>query len=258
MGLQSRIFRGDPIFEQCLVRHDAHITPGAIGRHVSKIHTALFRLDNLNVSKDERNQRWYGPATAKAVLAYKGKRQIINRSYERDVDPIVGKMTIASLDREMFQWENNPENIRERPEIRKVYDTLPEVLRLVRSARMRLFAVRASYAATSLPAFFQSERRVVEWNWKVQRAPGPVTHIDRILGVYDRMNETVFMASRPLNRFQLFLPSSGVPGSQATRLTPRWEVITSGWTKSILYQTNTSKPSTLLPSSLTKYSPPAS
>ena len=60
MGLKSRIFKGDPVFEACLVRDDAHITPGAVGKHVSKIHTALFRLDHLDVSDDERKQRRYG------------------------------------------------------------------------------------------------------------------------------------------------------------------------------------------------------
>jgi hypothetical protein len=146
MGLKSRIFKGDPVFEACLVRDDAHITPGAVGKHVGKIQTALFRLDNLDVSDDERKHRRYGHSTVKAVLAYKDnkKRKIINTSYESHVDPIVGKRTIAWLDREMFDWENNPEDVR--------------------------------------------------------------------LGVYDRMNETLFMASRPGNRFQLFLPSSGYPG----------------------------------------------
>ena len=111
MGLKSRIFKGDPVFEACLVRDNAHITPGAVGKHVGKIHTALFRLDNLDVSNDERKHRRYGHSTVKAVLAYKDnkKRKIINHSYESHVDPIVGKMTIAWLDREMFEWENNPE-----------------------------------------------------------------------------------------------------------------------------------------------------
>jgi hypothetical protein len=212
MNLKSRIFKGDPVFEACLVRDSAHIVPGAVGKHVSKIHTALFLLGNLDIDDRERKGRVYGSSTVKAVLAYKEKRKIINRSYEDHVDPIVGKMTIAWLDKEMFSWENNPEDIRKRPEIRKVYETLPEALNLVRSARVRLFAIRGSYGSTSSLPFFQSERKVVEWNWKAQRAPNPVAHLDRILGVYDRMNETLFMASRPGNTFQLFLPSKGVPG----------------------------------------------
>ena len=103
-----------------------------------------MRPDNLDVEDKEREYRRYGPFTAKAVLKYKDKRKIINRSYENHGDPIVGKMTIASLDQEMFQWENNPEDVRKRPEIRKAYATLPEALNLVRSARVRLFALRGS------------------------------------------------------------------------------------------------------------------
>ena len=37
MSLKSRIFKGDPVFEACLVRDNAHITPGAVGKHVGKI-----------------------------------------------------------------------------------------------------------------------------------------------------------------------------------------------------------------------------
>jgi hypothetical protein len=35
------------------------------------------------------------------------------------VDPVVGKMTIASLGQEMSGWENNPEDVRNGPEIQK-------------------------------------------------------------------------------------------------------------------------------------------
>jgi hypothetical protein len=40
------------------------------------------------------------------VLAYKKKRNIINRSYQTQADNIVGKMTIAALDKEVFAKEN--------------------------------------------------------------------------------------------------------------------------------------------------------
>ena len=49
----------------------------------------------------------YGRSTAAAVLAFKKKRSIINWSYETQVDNIVGKMTMAALDKEMLQWEKN-------------------------------------------------------------------------------------------------------------------------------------------------------
>jgi hypothetical protein len=47
----------------------------------------------------------YGPATANAVLRYKRKRDIVNRSYQTSADNVVGKMTIASLDREIKALE---------------------------------------------------------------------------------------------------------------------------------------------------------
>jgi hypothetical protein len=41
-------------------------------------------------------------------LAFKTKRQIINYRYERQVDDIVGKMTIAALDKEMLRKQLDP------------------------------------------------------------------------------------------------------------------------------------------------------
>jgi lysozyme family protein len=50
----------------------------------------------------------YGAATAAAVLAYKKKRNIINHSYQAQADNIVGKMTVAALDKEMVEREQAP------------------------------------------------------------------------------------------------------------------------------------------------------
>jgi peptidoglycan hydrolase-like protein with peptidoglycan-binding domain len=102
MSLQSKLFRGDPKLESVAVSDPAHIVPGAMGPHVRKIQQALNLLNGAGITVDGR----YGPATAAAVLAYKRKRNIINRSYQTQADDIVGKMTIASLDREMFEKEN--------------------------------------------------------------------------------------------------------------------------------------------------------
>lgn len=107
MALTSKLFKGDPAFESCLVRDSAHVVPGAQGPHVNKIHTALLALDSYSVSADELAAGRYGPSTAAGVLAYKRKRNIVNRSYQTTADNIVGKMTIASMDREMFRHELN-------------------------------------------------------------------------------------------------------------------------------------------------------
>jgi hypothetical protein len=105
MGLQSQLFRGDPRLEAAAVSDPAHITRGASGPHVHKIQTALMRVDNASISPIEVQGSTYGASTAAAVLAYKRKRGIINRSYETQADDIVGKMTMASLDSELLRRE---------------------------------------------------------------------------------------------------------------------------------------------------------
>jgi peptidoglycan hydrolase-like protein with peptidoglycan-binding domain len=92
MALLSTLFRGDALLEAALVSDPAHITPGARGPHVTKIQQALNTLDDADIIEDAV----YGRATADAVLAYKRKRNIINRRYQTQADNIVGKMTIPS------------------------------------------------------------------------------------------------------------------------------------------------------------------
>ncbi len=104
MTLQSLLFRGDPKLEAAAVSDPAHIVPGAAGAHVRKIQLSLTWLDGAGISPDGV----YGPATAAAVLAYKQKRKIINRSYQTKPDNIVGKMTMAALDQEMLEEELKP------------------------------------------------------------------------------------------------------------------------------------------------------
>ena len=78
MSLQSQLFRGDAKLEAAAVSDPAHILQGANGDHVHKIQLALIQLDGAAIDPDGE----YGPATAAAVLAYKRKRNIINRSYQ--------------------------------------------------------------------------------------------------------------------------------------------------------------------------------
>lgn len=108
MPLHSRVFRGDPKLEACLIQDSAHVTQGATGEHVAKIQFALATIDNLGIAPRELSTGTYGASTADAVLAYKTKRKIINRSYQTRPDNIVGKMTIASLDKEMLVHEHQP------------------------------------------------------------------------------------------------------------------------------------------------------
>ena len=115
MALISKLFKGDRIFERCLVDDAAHITPGSKGFHVAKIQDSLMKLEGVFPAKAERDRAFYGPTTAKAVLSYKTKRRIINTTYQHAPDNIVGKMTIKAMDAEMAVYESrqrlvNPES----------------------------------------------------------------------------------------------------------------------------------------------------
>jgi hypothetical protein len=107
MALQSKFFRGDPKLEAAAVSDPAHIAPGATGEHVRKIQLALIQLDGAVIDSDGK----YGPATAAAVLAYKQKRNIINRTYQSQADNIVGKMTMTALDNEMSANEGSADGV---------------------------------------------------------------------------------------------------------------------------------------------------
>jgi hypothetical protein len=103
--LQSKFFAGDQKLEACAVSNAAHIVPGAKGEHVGKIQAALVIIDGAVITAGEIQQEFYGPTTARAVLGYKQKRGIINRTYQTQPDNIVGIMTIKSLDDELKAME---------------------------------------------------------------------------------------------------------------------------------------------------------
>lgn len=103
MALRSQFFHGDPRLEAAAVSDSAHIVSGATGNHVRKIQQALIELDGAKIAIDGK----FGPATASAVLAFKRKRGIINRTYQTSPDDIVGKITIAALDAEMLAKERD-------------------------------------------------------------------------------------------------------------------------------------------------------
>ncbi len=108
MALQSRLFRGDAALEACLVNDRAHLVEGMRGAHVPKVQRALGVLDGAHIDVAEVSGQIYGRTTAAAILDYKRKRKIVNFSYQTQADNIVGKMTIATLDREMAASENRP------------------------------------------------------------------------------------------------------------------------------------------------------
>jgi peptidoglycan hydrolase-like protein with peptidoglycan-binding domain len=103
MPLRSQLFAGNRKLEACSKNHPDHILFGARGDHVERIQRALIRLDNALINADEMKRSFYGESTAAAVLAYKQKRDIVNRSYQSTADNIVGIMTIKHMDEELLK-----------------------------------------------------------------------------------------------------------------------------------------------------------
>jgi len=108
MPLLSKLFRGDRALEVCQVNDSAHLVVGTRGPHVKKVQKALTLLDGALIDKKETIDGLYGRSTAAAVLNYKQKRSIINRTYQSTADNIVGKMTISMLDQEVSKAESRP------------------------------------------------------------------------------------------------------------------------------------------------------
>lgn len=108
MALTSQLFVADLKLEAAANSDAAHITPGDRGDHVVKIQQALNQLEGVGLDADGV----YGRATAAAVLAFKRRRGIVNRSYQSSADDIVGKMTMIALDSEMTARESRPSAFR--------------------------------------------------------------------------------------------------------------------------------------------------
>jgi len=108
MPLTSRMLKGDRAFESALVNDRAHITPGSRGNQVWKIQAALMIVmdppPKIGGNELATKAKFCGPTTTAAVLEFKRTRDIINRSYENDY-PIVGKMTVGQLDKELRNKE---------------------------------------------------------------------------------------------------------------------------------------------------------
>lgn len=105
--LKSKLFRGDARLAGALVDHARHVTKGDSGPHVRKIQSAILMLEGGAIDGKEIEAQRYGPTTARAVLAYKNRRGIINRSYQSAADDIVGIMTMRTLDLEMAWIESH-------------------------------------------------------------------------------------------------------------------------------------------------------
>jgi hypothetical protein len=106
-NLVSDLFRGEPRLEKCLLEDKAHVLKGDRGQYVALIQYAVLVLEpGTSIDGQELVREVYGADTAKAVLAYKTRRKIINPAYQTTADAIVGKMTIQRLDAEMLAFES--------------------------------------------------------------------------------------------------------------------------------------------------------
>ncbi len=117
--LKSNLFAGDARLELCAASNPGHVAPGAGGPHVRKVQAAVMVLDGAAIAQGELDSARYGPSTARAVLAYKTKRHIVNRAYETQADDIVGIMTIKALDAELLthQVDEKPTVTRRCPRV---------------------------------------------------------------------------------------------------------------------------------------------
>ena len=105
--LRSKLFSGNRELKEASENHARHIVRNhkQTGDFVSKIQEALIILDNAILTGSEIPDQRYGNSTADAVLAYKTSRGVINHTYQKTADDIVGIMTMARLDKDMLEIE---------------------------------------------------------------------------------------------------------------------------------------------------------
>lgn len=102
--LTSDLLKDNAQLQDCSIKNSAHISQkdNKIGAHVTKIQTALIRIDpTLKIAQSEIDSATYGDTTAKAVQKFKSDRSIINFTYQNSADDVVGIMTIRRLDTEL-------------------------------------------------------------------------------------------------------------------------------------------------------------
>jgi hypothetical protein len=181
-GLRSKLFQNDPALEACLVNDAAHITQGAVGDHVGKTQQALFTLDGLSIDAGELSAQSYGPSTAAAVLSFKRDRSIINRSYQTQADNIVGKMTIARMDDELFGLPPTMSDLAERDKVVSLTWAQAAAANLV-----ILQAFLKKGPAAPVPQSLRRTFRALETHYHFSTAVIPrADYIDTVLRLYQR------------------------------------------------------------------------
>ena len=148
-ALEHPLFKDDGRLQNCLRFDKDHVQFGDIGDFVFKIQLALITIDHLSIDPEELKKKAFLTTTRNAVKKYKEKRKVINFSYERAVDAIVGKMTIEQLDNDLLGRARTttdpltdpgePARIqavldRERPGMQRIIDRSISLLRELRDA----------------------------------------------------------------------------------------------------------------------------
>lgn len=107
MPLVSAHFSGNDRLEKCLLSDPHHVLEGNRGEYVGLIQAALMKLGIATIAASEIATEYYGPSTSSAVLKFKGPpRNILNKQLgQTRPDPIVGKLTLKQLDKEMAEFE---------------------------------------------------------------------------------------------------------------------------------------------------------
>lgn len=103
--LSSSLFRADARLQSAAASPSFHVTRGDAGPHVSRLQLALLLLGYNSIDGNEWRCGAYGDSTAATVLAFKRARDIVNRSYQKQADDIVGVMTLERLDSELCGLE---------------------------------------------------------------------------------------------------------------------------------------------------------
>ena len=107
-SLKSNLFSKpeDPALERCLISDAAHIGPGVndTTQQVTLIQVALETIEGVDLKSELGH---YGPLTVTAVKNYKNAQHPpLHQPWQTTADEYVGKRTIFSLDRDMFDFEN--------------------------------------------------------------------------------------------------------------------------------------------------------
>ncbi len=110
MSLISKSLRSDQRLQAAATSDPSHILKNARGDHVSKIQRALLQLfESADITRTELSETHFGETTEKTVKAFKSQKgkEIINHSYQISPDAIVGKMTLAELDKQIASKEKD-------------------------------------------------------------------------------------------------------------------------------------------------------